>query len=75
MNLEYELSRTQRILEWILDNNRNVVGPSDSDMNDISNQTILQLQKKYPQAGVKRADRSVGDINAGLGSERHPLPR
>jgi len=53
LNLEYEMARTQRILEWVINNNANVRGPSAEQIKVIDSDTIRDLQKKYPAAGIE----------------------
>lgn len=57
LNLEFELGRTQRILEWIVNNNPNLRGPGQADMVKIADDSVETLQKKYPEAGIEKAAR------------------
>jgi hypothetical protein len=54
INLEYELARTQRILEWLLANNPSLRAPPPSVMSRIDEEAFLHLQKKFPEAGIQR---------------------
>ncbi len=54
INIEYELGRTQRILEWIVMNNPNLKAPTPSTMTQIDQEAFSALQKKFPEAGIKR---------------------
>lgn len=51
INLEYELNRTQRILDWIIQHNQ-IKPPSPADMTRIEEEALSFLTKKYPQAGI-----------------------
>lgn len=59
INLEYELGRTQRILEWVLKNNSSLKPPSASVMTQIDEEAFIALQDKFPQAGIKRTVRGL----------------
>lgn len=52
MNLEFQLLRTQKILDFVLEQNAHIEAPSRSVLKDISDQALLQLQVKYPEADV-----------------------
>lgn len=54
INLEYELGRTQRILEWMVRNNPTLKGPPSYVMTQIDNEALAALQKKFPEAGIQR---------------------
>ena len=54
LNLEYELNRTQQILEWIVVNNQHVSGPPPEVMKKIDDSATSELIKKYPQAGIQK---------------------
>ncbi|MDZ7796379.1 MAG: hypothetical protein U5N56_04745 [Candidatus Marinimicrobia bacterium] len=55
INIEYQLNRTQKILDWILANNKKVLNlPSKDIMTKIDENAIADLQKKYPQAGIHK---------------------
>lgn len=60
LNLEYELDRTQRILEWVVNNNAGIIGPSEADMLKINDRAVAHIQKKYPDAGIERKKSSKG---------------
>ena len=51
INIDYELNRTQRILEWIMQNNQ-IKTPDQTVMSKIDEEAIKALQIKYPQAGI-----------------------
>ena len=51
INLEYELNRTQQILDWIIQHNQ-IKPPSAADMEKIEKGALSALTKKYPQAGI-----------------------
>lgn len=53
INLEYELNRTQRILDWAIQNNR-LKMPSVEDVKQMENAAIDDIIKKYPQAGISK---------------------
>ena len=54
INLEYELNRTQQILEWVLNNNQGLNAPTSEAMNKIDSNAVKSLTKKYPQAGIQQ---------------------
>ncbi|MEN9419946.1 MAG: hypothetical protein RI988_3567 [Pseudomonadota bacterium] len=54
INLEYELARTQRILEWLLANNSSLRPPPPNVMARIDEEAFLHLKKKFPEAGIQR---------------------
>lgn len=54
INLEYELNRTQQILEWVINNNQNLSAPSGAAMEKINNDAMARVIKKYPQAGIQK---------------------
>jgi len=51
VNIEYELGRTQRILEWIIQHNK-IQPPDAVEMKRIEDEALSALIKKYPQAGI-----------------------
>lgn len=57
INLEYELNRTQRILDWIILNNK-IQPPSSAEMSKINDDALDALIKKYPQAGISAKGKS-----------------
>jgi hypothetical protein len=54
INLDYELNRTQQILEWVIKNNEGVSGPPSYVMKDIDETALNTLIKKYPDAGIQK---------------------
>lgn len=52
MNLEFQLLRTQKILDFVLEQNAHIEAPSRAVLEGISDQALLQLQAKYPEADV-----------------------
>jgi len=56
INLEYQLNRTQKILEWLLNNNQSLIKPDSEVMKQIDNEVLKVLQKKYPEAGIKKEE-------------------
>ena len=55
INLEYELARTQRLLEWIVNNNRGTLkAPPIDAVIAIEAEALASLQKKYPEAGIAK---------------------
>ncbi len=54
INIEYELGRTQRILEWIVMNNPGLKAPPPNAMTKIDDEAFKALQKKFPEAGIQR---------------------
>jgi hypothetical protein len=54
INLEYELNRTQRLLEWIVRNNPTLHAPPPQVMAQIDAEAIEALQKKFPEAGIQK---------------------
>lgn len=59
INLEYELSRTQRILDWMVRNNPSLRAPPASVMSQIDEEAFAALQKKFPEAGIERKTKSA----------------
>lgn len=56
VNIEYELGRTQRILEWIIQHN--TIQPPDAvEMKRIEDEALSALIKKYPQAGISAKEK------------------
>lgn len=56
MNLEFQLIRTQKILDFVLEQNAELVRPSRVALKQISNEALSQLQAKYPHADVVLSD-------------------
>ncbi len=54
INLEYELGRTQRLLEWIVNNNVGITAPPPNVVSQIDNEAIAAVQKKHPDAGITK---------------------
>jgi hypothetical protein len=54
INLEYELGRTQRILEWMVRNNPSLRAPPTNVMAQIDEESFAALQKKFPEAGIQK---------------------
>jgi len=54
INVEYELNRTQRLLEWIIRNNPNLQAPPQHVISQIDQEAFAALQKKFPEAGIQR---------------------
>ncbi len=52
LNLEYELFRTQKILEWIVENN-DMRFPDESELDRIRSQALACLQRKYPNTDIQ----------------------
>jgi hypothetical protein len=48
VDLNYQLLRTQLILEYILNNNSSLNKPDANQMKSIDDNAITSLQKKYP---------------------------
>ena len=57
INLEYELNRTQRILDWIIQQNK-IQTPNLAEMNKIDEEALAALVKKYPDAGISAKKKS-----------------
>jgi len=54
VDLNYQLLRTQLILEHILNNNANLNKPDSTSMKAIDDKAIETLQKKYPNMGISK---------------------
>ena len=54
INLEYQVIRTQKILDWIIVNNIGVRGPDMTVLQRFDSEVFQELQKKYPDAGIGR---------------------
>lgn len=51
VNLEFELNRTQRILDLIIQRNK-IQSPSAAEMKKIDEDSLAALIVKYPEAGI-----------------------
>ena len=54
VDLNYQLLRTQLILEHILNNNANLNKLDSTSMKAIDDKAIETLQKKYPNMGISK---------------------
>lgn len=54
VTLEYNLIRTQLILDHIVNNTPNIEAPSNDNMKDIDREALESIQKKYPDMGISR---------------------
>ncbi len=54
VNIDYQLLRIQKILEWVVNNNELISAPDKETMAEINNEVTNTLKKKYPNAGVKQ---------------------
>lgn len=54
LNLEFQLQRTQLILDWMLSNNPNLHGPNAEAIKLIDDKALQTVQAKYPQAGITK---------------------
>lgn len=52
INMDYELGRTQRILDWVVSNNQ-LKMPDQDALNKINSDAMKVLQIKYPAAGIE----------------------
>jgi len=52
VNLEFQLQRTQRLLEWVLANNHGLVAIPQEVFDKIARESLMEVQKKYPTTGV-----------------------
>lgn len=52
INIDYELNRTQRILDWVINNNQ-LRFPDADAIKLIEAQALETLKTKYPEAGIK----------------------
>ncbi|WP_103030276.1 hypothetical protein [Salinibacter altiplanensis] len=53
VNLEYQVMRTQKILEWVVNNNVSINTPNERQMEEIDRKVVNDLQEKYPDAGIE----------------------
>ena len=53
INCELRLGILERSLDFIMQNNSNIKGPSQSQITQFTNESKGDIQKKYPQLGVK----------------------
>lgn len=51
---EFRIGVLEKLLEFILNNNPNIVKPTEENINDIRNAAIEVLKKKYPNSGIER---------------------
>ena len=56
INLDYELGRTQRILDWVVSNNQ-LKMPDQEALNKINSDAMKALQIKYPAAGIESKEK------------------
>lgn len=75
LNLEYEMMRTQRILEWVLNNNVGLRGPTAAAMQGIDAEAVQALQKKYPAAGIQVTKPAPGPTPVATPSAPPPTKR
>ncbi len=52
INLEYQLRRTQRTVEWLIKNNQNLNKPNDEVMKKIDEESVKFIKEKFPDAGI-----------------------
>ena len=52
INLAYQLHKTQLVLEWIVNNNSGIQPPPPEVMSRIDDESVENLQNKYPSAGI-----------------------
>ncbi len=52
INLEFQVVRTQLILEWVL-NESGVKPPDQASLKVIEEKALQAIQTKYPDAGIK----------------------
>lgn len=50
---EFRVSVLEKLLEKILNNNRNLVLPSQEELDLIRQKTAEELKKKYPNSGIE----------------------
>lgn len=48
VNLDYQVKRTQAILEWIANNNSGLRLPGDREMAAIDQKAVAEIEAKYP---------------------------
>lgn len=53
VNIDMELIRTQKLLEWIVNNNVGLRGPDQAAMVAIEQQAAAVVKAKYPEAGLE----------------------
>lgn len=51
---EFRIGVLEKLLEYILDRNTNIIKPTDEMVNEIRNSVIEVLKKKYPNSGIER---------------------
>lgn len=54
VNLEFRVGTLERIIEYISKNNTSVKLPTPKELEDLRNEAIGELQKKYPNSGISR---------------------
>jgi hypothetical protein len=54
INLQYQLIRTQAILDFILQNNGHIARPNDLQIKQIDEETFRQLRELFPHAGIEK---------------------
>jgi len=50
---EYRIKLISRLLDWILGHNPNLNKPTQEQFEQLKDETVKELQEKYPQSGIK----------------------
>lgn len=53
VNIDLQLIRTQKLLEWIVNNNVGLRGPDQATMVAMEQQAAAAVKAKYPEAGLE----------------------
>jgi hypothetical protein len=54
IQLEHQLLKLSKIVEWIANNNANINVPNSELIQQFDEEALMQLKQKYPDAGVGR---------------------
>lgn len=54
LNLEHDINVLQQVLNHLFQNNPNLKGPNQKEIEGFRNNAILTLQKKYPSMGITK---------------------
>ena len=49
---EFRIGILERILEWMVENNTNLVGPNQQTLDEIKRTVFEELAGKYPESGL-----------------------
>lgn len=50
---EFRISVLEKLLEWVVNNNLNMMRPNQQEVENIRKEVISYLQKKYPKSEIE----------------------